>query len=66
MSLFKKFPLSRIREGMHGEFRAEAFNTFNHPQFQGSDATVGASDFGLITSTVNNPRQLQLALKVYF
>jgi hypothetical protein len=66
MSLFKEFPLSRIREGMHGEFRAEAFNTFNHPQFQGPDATVGASDFGLITSTVNNPRELQLALKVYF
>ena len=48
------------------EFRAEAFNAFNHPQFQGPDATVGASDFGMITSTVNNPRQLQLALKLYF
>jgi hypothetical protein len=66
MSIFKEFPLSKIREGMHGEFRAEAFNAFNHPQFQGPDATVGASDFGMITSTVNNPRQLQVALKVYF
>ena len=66
MSIFKEFPLSKIREGMHGEFRAEAFNAFNHPQFQGPDATVGASDFGMITSTVNNPRQLQVALKLYF
>jgi len=66
MSLFKEFPLSRIREGMRGEFRAEAFNIFNHPQFQGPDATVGASDYGLITSTVNNPRELQVALKIYF
>jgi hypothetical protein len=66
MSIFKEFPLSKIREGMRGEFRAEAFNTFNHPQFQGPDATVGSSTFGLISSTVNNPRQLQLALKVYF
>lgn len=66
LSVFKEFPLSRIREGMHGEFRAEAFNAFNHPQFQGPDGTVGASTFGLITSTVNNPRQLQVALKIYF
>ena len=66
MSIFKEFPLSRLREGMRGEFRAEAFNTFNHPQFQGPDATVGASDYGMITFTVNNPRQLQLALKIYF
>jgi len=66
MSVFKEFSLSRIREGVRGEFRAEAFNTFNHPQFQGPDATVGSSTFGLITSTVNNPRELQLALKIYF
>lgn len=66
MSLFKEFPLSRIHEGMRGEFRAEAFNIFNHPQFQGPDATVGATDYGFITSTVNNPRELQVALKIYF
>jgi hypothetical protein len=66
MSIFKAFGLSRLHEGLRGEFRAEAFNIFNHPQFQGPDATVGASDFGMITSTVNNPRQLQLALKFYF
>jgi hypothetical protein len=48
------------------EFRAEAFNVFNHPQFQGPHTTVGQSDFGTITSTVNNPRELQLALKLYF
>lgn len=66
MSLFKEFSLSRVREGMRGEFRAESFNTFNHPHFQGPDATVGSSTFGLITSTISSPRQLQLALKVYF
>ncbi len=66
LSLFKEFSLSRIREGVRGEFRAEAFNALNHPQFQGPDATVGSSTFGLITSTVNNPREMQLALKVYF
>jgi hypothetical protein len=66
MSLFKEFPISRIREGMRLEFRAESFNTFNHPHFQGPHTTVGDSNFGIIDSTVNQPRELQLALKLYF
>jgi len=28
--------------------------------------SVGDSNFGVINSTVNNPRELQLALKLYF
>jgi hypothetical protein len=66
MSLFKEFPLSGIREGMRLEFRAESFNTFNHPQFAGPNANFGASDFGFISSTVNSPRELQFGLKLYF
>jgi len=66
MSLFKEFPLSGIREGMRLEFRAESFNTFNHPQFQGPNANVGASDFGFTSSTVNSPREMQFGLKLYF
>ena len=66
MSLFKEFPLARVREGMRLEFRAESFNTFNHPQFAGPSANFGASDFGFISSTVNSPRELQFGLKVYF
>jgi hypothetical protein len=66
MSLFKEFPMDSIHEGMRLEFRAESFNTFNHPQFQGPNATLGSGEFGLITSTVNLPRQLQFGLKLYF
>jgi Carboxypeptidase regulatory-like domain/TonB dependent receptor len=66
MSLFKDFPLAMIREGMRLQFRAESFNTFNHPHFGGPDPQVGSSTFGKITSTVNSPRELQLALKLYF
>src|SRR5208282_3497352 len=62
MSLFKEFPLESFREGSHLEFRAESFNTFNHPHFNGPDSNVGDSNFGIITSTVNNARHLQLAL----
>jgi hypothetical protein len=66
MSLFKEFPMSRVREGMRLEFRAESFNTFNHPHFSGPDGTVGSSTFGIIGSTVSSARELQLALKLYF
>jgi len=66
ISVFKEFGLSKFREGMRAEIRFEAFNAFNHPQFQGPDATVGAADFGFITSTVNNPREMQAAVKIYF
>ena len=66
MSLFKDFSLSKVREGMRLQFRAESFNTFNHPHFGGPDTLVGSPTFGKISYTVNDPRELQLALKLYF
>ena len=66
LSVFKEFNMGRIREGMRLEFRFEAFNAFNHPQFCGPDTTFGDLNFGKIFSTCNGPRQLQLALKLYF
>ncbi|HYL83717.1 MAG TPA: TonB-dependent receptor [Candidatus Angelobacter sp.] len=66
MSLFKEFSLSKVHEGARLQFRAESFNTFNHPHFAGPDSLVGSPTFGQITSTANDPRELQLALKVYF
>jgi hypothetical protein len=58
--------LSVLREGSFLEFRAEAFNALNHPQFSGPNVTVGSSAFGTVTSQANSPRQVQLALKLYF
>lgn len=66
MSLFKDFPLGILHEGAHLQFRAESFNTFNHAHFAGPNANVGASDYGVISGTINSPRELQLALKLYF
>jgi hypothetical protein len=66
LSVFKEFQMGRIREGMRTEFRFEAFNALNHPQFGGPDTTFGDPNFGQIFSQVNSPRQLQLALKLYF
>ena len=63
MSLFKNFT---IREEMRFELRAEAFNVFNHPQFGIPNASIGNAQVGVITSTVGNPRQLQLGLRFQF
>jgi len=76
LSLMKEFPLSAIHEGMRAEFRAETFNAFNHPQFGclngsvpsdfvGTDTTT-YSGFGQLNCQANSPRELQLALKLYF
>jgi hypothetical protein len=52
---------------MRLDFRAEFFNLFNHAQFglPGADISTG-STFGVINSTVNNPRVMQFALKLEF
>jgi hypothetical protein len=62
-SLFKAFP---IREQLVLQFRVEAFNVFNHPQFGYPNATVGNSQVGQITSIVGNARNLQGSLRLQF
>jgi hypothetical protein len=62
-SLFKTFP---VREQMFLQFRVEAFNVFNHPQFGYPNATVGNSQVGQITSIVGNARNLQASLRFQF
>lgn len=62
-SLFKQFDAV---ERLKVQFRAEAFNIFNHPEFSSPDTGVTDTTFGQITSQANSPRQLQLALKLLF
>jgi len=77
-SVFKYF---NFTETVRLQFRAEFFNTFNHPQF-GQPATgtlnftnvtplntptpTQSNGFSSITTTRNNPRLIQLALKLFF
>lgn len=63
MYLSKKFPLT---EKFNLTFRAEAFNVFNHPNFVITNTAFGTPSFGVYSSTVGNPRILQLALKFGF
>jgi hypothetical protein len=68
ISLFKNM---RISERWRVQFRAEAFNIFNHPNFTYPNEIVftGAtysSSAGQITSTATPSRQIQFALKLLF
>ena len=60
--------LFNITERVNLEFRAEAFNAFNHAVFTQPDPyiTDGPGSAGVITSTVIPQRQLQFALKLHF
>ncbi|MCI0701968.1 MAG: hypothetical protein L0241_12875, partial [Planctomycetia bacterium] len=62
-ALYKEF---RIREGHRLQFRYEAFNFLNTPQFSAPDRSLGSATFGQINSTIVNNREMQLALKYNF
>ncbi len=62
-SVIKQFPLPKE---MGLNFRAEFFNLFNHTQFGMPVNDINAAGFGSVNSTVNNPRLVQLALKLTF
>jgi hypothetical protein len=62
MGLFKRFA---IKENMAFEFRAEAFNIFNHTEWGGPSGSLGGSGF-LEIASVHLPRVLQLGAKFIF
>jgi len=67
---FKNFNVSvmkttKLREGLDLQFRAEAFNLFNHPNFDLPDNFVGSPTFGQILSA-QSPRHIQFGLKLLF
>jgi hypothetical protein len=62
-SVIKQFAL---RREMGLNFRAEFFNLFNHPQYGSPVNDINSAGFGAVNSTVNNPRLVQLALKLTF
>jgi hypothetical protein len=71
VSLFKSFAFSadNVRRV---QFRAEAFNLLNTPQFNNPNASIGNLAVGQITSAGQPPlfqrtsREIQLALKLYW
>jgi hypothetical protein len=65
--LARHFALPKLGEASNLQFRAEAFNLTNTPDFAAPGSNRGTpSSFGVISGTTVNPRILQLALKVNF
>ena len=65
MSLFKTFSIS---EKLKAQFRAEALNAFNTPQFRSPNLAFGVSNsnFGKITEQANFSRMIQLGVRFFF
>lgn len=64
LSLFRSLPLGDDRRI---ELRLETFNVFNWVNYGFPAASVSnLNTFGRITSTLGDPREIQLAVKLYF
>jgi hypothetical protein len=63
LSLNKTF---HVTERVNAEFRAEALNAFNTPQFNGPNLASDSSTAGKITGTLGFPRLVQLGGRLTF
>jgi hypothetical protein len=64
IGLYKRFAVS---ERMGFQFRAQAFNAFNHPNWGGASYNpTNLSTFGKITGKTGDVRNLQFSLRFYF
>ena len=62
VSVAKSF---KIRERMHGDFRADVFDLFNQKTWGNPTTDLSSNQFGIIT-TANGNRTMQLGLKLVF
>jgi len=63
ISLFKTVP---IAESIRLVYRVEFLNAFNTPHFGLPGNQQGTEDFGRISNTASDPRQIQMSLRLQF
>ena len=63
LALFKN---TAITERIRLQFRVESFNLFNRVQFGPPGATIGTATFGVVSTQINDPRLIQLAMRLTF
>jgi hypothetical protein len=63
VSLSRNFPIAKR---YRVQFRADAFNLFNTPQFGFPNAAIGSPTAGRISTTIADNRSMQFALKLDF
>ncbi|HZQ24460.1 MAG TPA: carboxypeptidase regulatory-like domain-containing protein [Terriglobales bacterium] len=56
---------TKLTESKELQVRFEAFNAFNHAQFQNPTGEINSSQFGVVTSALD-PRIMQVAMKLIF
>ena len=64
--LSKNFLFHVKERSVRAQFRSEFYNVTNHPQFAGPNTSVSSLSFGIVTARNNNPRDIQLGLKLSF
>ena len=57
---------THITERVHAVFEGEFINAFNRVQFGPPGLQVGSSIFGVVSGTLNNPREIQFAMRLLF
>jgi hypothetical protein len=57
---------TQLKEGVQLQFRVEAINALNHPQFSVPNTTPSSSAFGQVTATWASPRTVLFAMKILF
>ncbi len=62
-SIFREFP---VAESLKLQLRMDALNAFNHPVWGVPSNCQNCQNFGVVTSTVNSARQVQLSGKFIF
>jgi hypothetical protein len=67
LSIIKRTYIDSIREGFNVEIRGEFFNAFNRAIFSNPSSDINSpASFGRVGAQRNQPRIIQLALRVNF